>query len=62
MTKRLPAAPLVDADHDSRAAADHRSVGSCEDPCLVSRNEMAKRVLETIVIQYRPTHIRDQFL
>lgn len=36
MTKRPPAAPLVDSDHDSRAAADHRPAESCEDPCLVS--------------------------
>lgn len=50
MTKRLPAAPLVDSDHDSRAAADHRPVGSCEDPCLVLCNEMAKRVLEIVLL------------
>lgn len=53
---------LVDSDHDSRAAANHRPVRSCEDPCLASRNEIAKQVLEICATIWIDSHFRDRSL
>lgn len=64
MTKRLPAAPLVDSDHDSRAAADHRAlIGRILRRSLfgfVLRNGQTSP-RDRCYLQCRSTRIRDRF-